>query len=260
MPTQGLGLALFMLILFVVQVSFAVQYDNNENQSKKTRENELLSSRKARQPDGETPAILFGDPVTNRAEFPWMAYLLISTTSVPDNDTKTGLCTSSLISDRHVLTAGHCFVLHFPLVISDVKIFNDYLTLILTFHQSLVCRKAGLQVANSCDVFLGRLKLWDSSTDVETGSTRISSSSVVIHENFIPGMQVQTPFAQSDIAILVLTSTVTFTDNIKPISLPASHKTSYAGWEVTIAGWGHNKDGGSVKSIFKSHFYVLKRE
>lgn len=73
-----------------------------------------------------------------------------------------------------------------------------------------------------------------------------------IHEQFRNGSQMN-----NDIALIVLKSSVRFTDFIQPICLPEKGANYSEGRQCRISGWGSNKSGVSSE-FFLLFFIILK--
>uniref|UniRef100_A0A4W3JNJ8 Peptidase S1 domain-containing protein n=1 Tax=Callorhinchus milii TaxID=7868 RepID=A0A4W3JNJ8_CALMI len=130
----------------------------------------------------EITSRIVGGTDSIQGEWPWQVSLQI----------RSHLCGASIISDRWLLSAAHCF----QDAISNVKII--------------------------------KMKHFI----VGEGTSR-TIERIITHPNFsIPGL------FNNDIAVLELSSPLTFTDFIRPICLPSSSHVFRDGQTCTVTGWG----------------------
>lgn len=145
----------------------------------------------------ESPSFrIIGGFDANINEYPWQAALVF-------RSSKTGkykfFCGASLISDRHVLTAGHCLFGSF-----SKGIYN--LTVSLGDH--------------------------DLTTKNDTENVKRKIKRVFWHLNYSPKSNI------NDIAILELDSPVDFSYSISAVNLPLDSDDKFIKVNATVTGWG----------------------
>lgn len=149
--------------------------------------------------------IINGDNATLR-QFPWMALL-----GFTDSDTKQDmfLCGGSLINERYILTAAHCFQTPDSVKLTSVRL-------------------GELDLRNKTDcIYEG--------DDVECAPPPedVEVEHVIIHDEFSSG------HLKNDIALVRLKRKIEFNDYIRPICLPfVSTITGEEEKKYTVIGWG----------------------
>ncbi|GBP41779.1 Chymotrypsin BI [Eumeta japonica] len=100
--------------------------------------------------------------------------------------------------------------------------------------------------------FDGRNQAWrmttvTGSTTLFFGGTRIQSTNVVMHGSWNPSQ------IRNDVAMIILPSFLTFSNNVRAIALPPSDE-NFAGETATASGFGLTNDGGGISNNqFLSH-------
>uniref|UniRef100_A0A1B0ADI6 Peptidase S1 domain-containing protein n=1 Tax=Glossina pallidipes TaxID=7398 RepID=A0A1B0ADI6_GLOPL len=166
-----------------------------------------------------------GGTKTSIAEFPWSVLIEY----VKEDGTKGHFCGGTLIASNWVLTAAHC-----------VK--DPY--------------------AKNLEVSAVRLGEWDTDTnpdcqvdirgnkDCAPPYVDISVDRVFPHDSF--NMSVNG--IRFDVALLRLSSSVTYTDFIRPICLPLNdslQSLDFVGYSLIIAGWGHYNSENVMSNVLQ---------
>ena len=92
--------------------------------------------------------------------------------------------------------------------------------------------------------------------EVET----VGVSKITIHPDWNPYPYRRQYRTKPDIAILTLKHSVTFSDKVRPLCLPADATLSYANAEATAAGWGNDGNfnkGRSPAKLKRIHTEVI---
>ncbi|XP_044278505.1 LOW QUALITY PROTEIN: serine protease 53 [Varanus komodoensis] len=132
-----------------------------------------------------------GGKNVRRGEWPWQVSLQYKGRHI---------CSGTLIDERWILTAAHCF-------------FKD---------RKRICPE-------DCQVVLGQVKL---TAEMRTGVDR-KISKVILHEGYKEGS------VQSDIALAHLDKPVSYSGDISPICLPYSDHQFAFGTQCWLSGWGN---------------------
>ena len=131
-----------------------------------------------------------------------------------------GYCGGTLISKQHVLTAAHC-------VVSGGKI-------------------------RPLSIFSVDLGEHDYSN---TSATRVSISEIIPYPKY---MNDDDGVSYYDIAVLKLSSPVTFSRNIAPVCLPAHTMGNHAGKGAVVTGWGwFGEDTGGSPVLKQANVTIL---
>ena len=87
----------------------------------------------------------------------------------------------------------------------------------------------------------------------------VAVSKITIHPDWNPYPYRRQYRTKPDIAILTLKHSVTFSDKVRPLCLPADATLSYAGVSATATGWGRvgNFDGDGSDKLKKIHTEVI---
>ena len=88
----------------------------------------------------------------------------------------------------------------------------------------------------------------------------VAVSKITIHPDWNPYPYRRQYRTKPDIAILTLKHSVTFSDKVRPLCLPADATLSYANAEATAAGWGNDGNfnkGRSPAKLKKIHTEVI---
>uniref|UniRef100_A0A4W3JRZ0 Peptidase S1 domain-containing protein n=1 Tax=Callorhinchus milii TaxID=7868 RepID=A0A4W3JRZ0_CALMI len=146
----------------------------------------------------EITSRIVGGTDSIQGEWPWQVSLQI----------RSHLCGASIISDRWLLSAAHCF------------------------------QENGFNVKFTSSVY-------GTAFIVGEGTSR-TIERIITHPNFsIPGL------FNNDIAVLELSSPLTFTDFIRPICLPSSSHVFRDGQTCTVTGWGTLSYQGDFPTILQ---------
>ena len=87
----------------------------------------------------------------------------------------------------------------------------------------------------------------------------VAVSKITMHPDWNPHAGSGHYRSKPDIAILTLKHSVTFSDKVRPLCLPADATLSYAGVPATATGWGRvgNFDGDGSDKLKKIHTEVI---
>lgn len=157
---------------------------------------------------------LLGGEYAGLGEFPWMALIEYSKPSGRGFH-----CGGALISNRHVLTASHCVI--------DLRRGWRVISVRLGEHNLLNDIDCAIYCADPPE--------------------NIPVLEIIPHELYDSRNQ----HRYHDIAILKLVRPVHFTDYILPICFPPTHDTTYAGLNMTVAGWGRTIDSSQSDDLMK---------
>ena len=119
------------------------------------------------------------------------SYIYAQQVAIVTTGSNIPFCGGSIISNRHVLTAAHC-----------------------TYNK----KTDGTKLASKLEVLVGEHDVEDDIPPLG----RFSVSSILNYPKFDPKT------LRNDISILTLTSTITFSNKVSPICLPASPPDVYA--------------------------------
>ncbi|KAJ8668475.1 hypothetical protein QAD02_010138 [Eretmocerus hayati] len=173
---------------------------------------------------------IFGGSETSDGEIPWMVALIY--------DSPTGLrqeCGGSLITDRHVLTAAHC--------ISSLNKPEEW-TLIFV-------RIGSRNIGFNQDCSRQNERPWVPKQKCAPEYVDIPIAKKIVHEDY----EILIP--RNDIAILVLSKSVTFTDTVRPICLPDSPRVSQ---KLTTAGWGRTETQAKSQALLKVEIPLANKQ
>ena len=170
-------------------------YDTPQNSS-------VSSSQTCGQSRNLSPARILGGDTVSYGQYPWTAILSISGAQ----DT---MCTGSLVSQQHVLTAGHCV---------QVK---------------------GVQVR----VVLGELDFMNRLEGQEI--LQFTAVKIFLHPDYRGSVGVSDQAPRYDLAILLLDRPVQ-SSVIIPVCLPPPDMVIRQGTMATVAGWGTFQSGGNT--------------
>ena len=177
-------------------------------------------------------SLIVGGTNSTPGAWPWMARLLYKT---PDGTES--YCGGTLISRRHVVTAGHCmnkYVQPIAVVLGDSDITTDYDCLDLDRG----CSTVGASCADEeyCAHKHVEIKIKD----------------IIKHDKF--NHKCARCLPKFDVALIVLERTVDFTDFIQPACLPKLNVQSkgpliVTGWGTNIAGWQHEESADILQEL-----------
>merc|ERR1712212_629816 len=156
---------------------------------------------------------IIGGGETEPHRFPWMVRL---------KKRGVGICTASLISDRHILTAFHCV--------------RDSITKRPYDHSD------GVTKAYIGGHVVGALSMKHDAEIVRT----LSTPTVHDYPPF-PNIDETNPESH-DIVVYTLDEPVQFSPNVRPLCLPQRFQESYEGMQALAAGWGDYLPGENPNS------------
>lgn len=161
-----------------------------------------------------------GGEKTDLNAYPWAAVLGVKYRTREPNF----MCGGSLISDRFVLTAGHC------------------MRRFLSGERTLMVRLGEWDIVSENDCVEDQCSDKPMDYDVDT---------FVQHEDYTSGP------THNDVALVKLASRVKFTEYISPVCLPITNKLkskSETGRIFTIVGWGTTETGVEQPGYYASRF------
>jgi len=151
-----------------------------------------------------TSKIVGGKPA-DKHEYPWMVALVFRGEKKP-------FCGGSLITERHVLTAAHCFKpFDFDLIVT-----KEYIQVLVGYHR----------------------------ISDQTGFDKHNVSNIEIHRKY------HDPTVNYDFAILTIDSSVR-PSMFMPVCLPADINTKYEEQWATVTGWGRVSTHGPRSPVLR---------
>ena len=172
-----------------------------------------------------------GENSAGPGAWPWIARLIYEGNSIQPKAT---FCSGSLVTQRHVLTAGHCARTEglgepVEVVLGELDLTNEYDCLVTEDN----CGGNGTE-GRQCyeDVYCA------------DSAKRYKVKEITISPNFNSegGIHPRT-FVINDIAVIELTEHVLFTGFIQPICLPSPGEKDNSGTRMALAGWGNIAEG-----------------
>ena len=138
-------------------------------------------------------------------------------------------CGATLISSQYALTAAHCMyrlgLLITPVNLSSVAMGEHY------------------------------------SSNFQNDAVRVSLSEIIPYPKYMccddDGNAHADGHSHYDIAILKLSSPVTFSQNIAPVCLPAHTMGNHAGKDAVITGWGRTETGHGSPVLKEANVTIL---
>ncbi|XP_067886544.1 transmembrane protease serine 11C-like isoform X2 [Heterodontus francisci] len=189
-----------VLILLSIAAIILTTFLSRDVLTKKTPGDERTNHTSGNGTCGSRPGALsriIGGTDSVNGEWPWQVSLHI----------RSHVCGASIISDRWLVSAAHCFQNTF----ANPSIWKAYM----------------------------------GSVSVGRGTSR-TIRRIHIHPNYSIPIKFN-----NDIAVLELSSPLTFNDFIQPVCLPSSRKVFSAGRSCTITGWGTLTFEGSLATILQ---------
>ncbi|XP_026316168.1 phenoloxidase-activating enzyme-like [Hyposmocoma kahamanoa] len=178
---------------------------------------------------------IVGGEQTNVDDYPWMALI-----EYLDNGRIKLLCGGALISERYVLTAGHC-------VAGDILNSGTPQNVRLSEHDT----------ANRIDE-PDCVAVSAGGEDCTYGAVVIPIEYTIPHPDYDP---YDKKTRRNDIALVRTRESAPYTDFIRPICLPTSDMTLSppSDWQLIAAGWGavNNTHSSNVKLDVKLPFVPL---